>query len=125
MGVPAMRVKAPGDGPPPLPAIDATGAAEAAARADSVAEVAPLTGVRPTGAAEADPIVEVARRLKAGEISAADAVALLIDEVVQRQTEPLGGDRRALADELKAILREQIENDPYLASRVRRLGNHT
>jgi len=117
-----MRVKAPGDGPPPLPAIDATGAAEPAASSESVAEVAPLTGVRPAGGS-ADPIVEVARRLKAGEISAADAVALLIDEVVQRQTEPLGGDRRALADELKAILREQIENDPYLASRVRRLGN--
>jgi len=118
-----MRVKPPGDGPPSIPRVDPLDATAPPAPAD---EVAAVGAPAPVGAARgADAIGEVARRLKAGEITAADAVALLIDEVVERQTGPLPGDHRAIADELKAILRAQLESDPYLASRVRRLGNNS
>ena len=70
-------------------------------------------------------MAEVARRLRAGEITAKQAVELLIDDVIARQVGRALADRQTLAAELKELLRRQMETDPYLASKVRRLGNRS
>ena len=122
-----MRVKAPGDGPPPIPAVDETAGTEAPDGIDGVERasgVARSARIAPTSqSGSIDVVAEVSRRLKAGEITASDAVELLIDDIVDRQAGAALADRRALAEELKSLLRKQTETDPYLASRVRRLGN--
>ena len=124
-----MRVKPPGapdDGPRPITEVDGANATEATAPAGAIDRAAAVGGVaRTEGTRGADPIADIARRLKAGELSPAEAVELLIDDVVARQAGAVLGDRRALADELKDLLRRQTETDPYLASRVRRLGNRS
>lgn len=121
-----MRVKAPGapdDGPPPIPEV---GEAAPTGGAAPAAPVERAAAVDASAAAEApDPIREIARRIRAGELSAGEAVELLIDEVVERRAGAVLGDRRALAEELKELLRHQVQSDPYLASRVRRLGNRS
>lgn len=121
-----MRVKPPGaadDGPPP---IEEVGEAEPAAATTATGAVdraqATTAAMRTGGSAPADAVTEIARRIKAGELSAGEAVELLIDEVVRQGPGAALGDRQALADELKDLLRRQLETDPYLASRVRRLG---
>ena len=120
-----MRVKPPGDGPPPVAHVDETAPAAAP---DSVAEARATEAVRgaaPTG--ESDAVAEVSRRLRAGEITAQQAVEMLVDDVVARHHSHLGAapDRDRIAGELKQLLRKHAENDPYLASKVRRLGNRS
>jgi hypothetical protein len=133
-----MRVKGPGDGAPPISSPDPIGEADAAARTeaadavDGVSKVdagAPVDRAAPVAATSsakaADPITEVARRLRAGEITAQQALDLIIDDVVERQVGRAVADRRALAAELRALLARQTEIDPYLASKMRRLGNRS
>jgi hypothetical protein len=118
-----MRVKPTSGGPSP---IDPTQGAERVDGAAPVEQGGAVAGVAPTeaaaGAAPADVVSQVARRLREGEISAGEAVELLIDDAVQRQVGRVTSDREALAGELKALLRRYTESDPYLASKVRRLG---
>ena len=124
-----MRVKPPGapdDGPRPISEVDGPQATDAAAAAGAVDRAAPVDRLaRADGPTGTDPIADIARRLKQGELSPLEAVELLIDDVVTRQAGAVLGDRRALVDELKELLRRQTETDPYLASRVRRLGNRS
>jgi hypothetical protein len=118
-----MRVKPTGGGAPPVdPAAETTGPAAASGieGAGSVGEVAQAAGARAAGAT--DPVADIARRLGAGEISPQEAVELLIDDAVRRQVGQATADRERLAGELKELLRRFTETDPYLASKVRRLG---
>jgi len=68
------------------------------------------------GAAE-EAIAAIARRLRAGEITSAQAVEILIDEVARTAADPEG--TRA---KLRELLRRQTEIDPYLLARIARLG---
>jgi hypothetical protein len=111
-----MRIKGPGDGPRPTDGVDE------AAPVDGVDESAPAeTGAvgrvggtgGPTGT---DAIAQVAARLRAGEITADQAVELLIDDAIAR-----GGGRKELEPKLREVLREYAANDPYLSSKIRRL----
>ena len=123
-----MRVKPPGEGAPPggvdrAEEVGSTDAAPAAATSSPVSSIdaaAPASATSPT-----DPVGDVARRLRAGEISARDALELLIDDVIARQVGRAVGDKQALAADLKELLRHHAENDPYLASKMRRLGNRS
>jgi hypothetical protein len=121
-----MRVKAPTTGGAP-PVDEATPADPA----DAAAQVGSPDGAREVGAAAkagdaaaTDPVADVARRLRSGEIDARQAVELLIDDAVGRQIGRATADREALARELKDLLRRYTETDPYLASKVRRLEGH-
>jgi hypothetical protein len=121
-----MRVKAPGGGAPP---IDGTTPATGPTAADGVAAPQGTEGVAPTRAAEgttsSDPVADVARRLRSGDLTAREAVELLIDDAVARQVGRATADREALARELKDLLRRYTETDPYLASKVRRLSGNS
>lgn len=114
-----MRIKGPGEGPRPPDAVGETGAV------DGVDEAAPAeTGAvgrvgGPGGPGGADPIARVAARLRAGEITADEAVELLIDDAIGRQ---LGGAvRKELEPKLREVLRDYAAHDPYLAAKIRRL----
>ncbi len=123
-----MRIKGPGGGAPPVDqASETTGPAaptapDGVAAPTGVSEVAPAAA--PEAAGAADPVGDVARRLRDGEISPQQAVELLIDDAVERQVGGALADRREVARELKDLLRRYTESDPYLAAKVRRLGAH-
>jgi hypothetical protein len=124
---PRLRVKAPGDGAKP---VDSTPDAPAAGATGGVAGSQGANDVAPTGAvggadatAPADVVGDVARRLRSGDLNPREAVELLIDDAVRRQVGKATADRESLASELKDLLRRYTETDPYLASKVRRLGN--
>ncbi len=116
-----MRIKGPGpgDGPRPPDAVDEAGevaGVDDAAPADTgaVSRVGGTGG--PTGS---DPIAEVAARLRAGEISADEALELIIDDTIQRQ---MGGAvPKDLEPKLREVLRDYATNDPFLAAKIRKL----
>lgn len=114
-----MRIKGPGDGPRPPDAVDEAapvdGVDEAApAESGAVARVGGTGG--PTGT---DPVAEVAARLRAGEISSDEALELLIDDTIHRQ---MGGAvPKDLEPKLREVLRDYAANDPFLASKLRKL----
>ena len=117
-----MRIKPPSGGAaPPTPVSPATSASEVASTRSAAAasEVAPTSAVAGSGATE--PVAEVARRLRAGELSAREAVELLIDDAVDRQIGRALEDRSELKRELKELLRRYTETDPYLAAKAKRL----
>ena len=114
-----MRIKGPGDGPRPTDAVDE------AAGVEGVDEAAPAeTGAvervgGPGGPDGADPIAQVAARLRAGEIDADEALELLIDDTIARQ---LGGAvSKDLEPKLREVLRDYAANDPFLAAKIRKL----
>jgi hypothetical protein len=75
--------------------------------------------VRPAG----DLVDEVAARLRAGELTPLEAVEILIDDALQRQLGPFSEAHTELAAELKLLLLEQAQSDPYLSAKMKRLGN--
>src|SRR6201986_395001 len=114
-----MRLKGPGDGVRPPDAVDEAGEVEgvddtAPAETGAVARVGG-TG-RPTGS---DPIAAGAARLRAGEISADQALELIIDDTIDRQ---LGGAvPKELEPKLREVLRQYATSDPFLAAKIRKL----
>lgn len=65
-------------------------------------------------------VAEVTAKIKAGELTGAQAAELLIDAVVRQTAERLAP---ALRQRLRAALQEIVENDPVLAEKVRHLAN--
>ena len=63
-------------------------------------------------------IAEVTAKIKAGELTEAQAAELLIDAVVRQTAERMAP---ALRERLRAALRDLVENDPVLAQKVRYL----
>jgi hypothetical protein len=118
-----MRIKGPGDGPRPTDAVDE------AAPVDGVDETAPaeteaVARVGGTGGpGGADPIGQVAARLRAGEITSDQAVELLIDDAITRQIGLKAGaaGTKDLEQKLREVLRDYATTDPYLAAKIRRL----
>ena len=114
-----MRIKGPGDGVRPPDAVDEAGEVEgvddtAPAETGAVARVGGTGG--PTGS---DPIAAVAARLRAGEISADEALELIIDDTIDRQ---LGGAvPKELEPKLREVLRQYATSDPFLAAKIRKL----
>jgi hypothetical protein len=97
----------------------------------SPASTTPEKAARPAPARPADPadaVAEAARRLRAGEISAAQAIELLIDDAVRRRTPEGAGSAAAsaaLAERLRQMLRRHAESDPFLLEKRKRLGDHS
>jgi hypothetical protein len=78
---------------------------------------APAAGSLDAGAVQA-----LAERIRRGEISAAQAIEVLIDETVRRSG-CSGGDAEAMGAKLRALLERQAGSDPFLSKRVRRIGD--
>ena len=118
-----MRIKGPGDGVRPPDAVDEAGQVEgvddtAPAETGAVARVGGTGGTGgPTGS---DPIAAVAARLRAGEISADEALELIIDDTIDRQ---LGGavPKDFFEPKLREVLRQYATSDPFLAAKLRKL----
>jgi len=116
-----MRIKGPGDGPRPPDAVDEAAPVEgvdeaAPAETGAVARVGGTGG--PTGPGGIDPIAQVAQRLRAGEISADEALELIIDDTIARQ---MGAVSKDLEPKLREVLRDYAANDPFLAAKIRKL----
>lgn len=110
--------------------------AEAAAPIASTSGVAAAAAAQATGAAQAvhpiaaalravgaDQVQSIADRLRRGVLSPSQAVEELIEDAVQRNLPGLGPDS-TLTQELRALLVAYAKDDPYLASRISRLGIH-
>ena len=115
-----MRIKGPGDGPRPTDAVDEAAPVEgvdeaAPAETGAVGRVAKTGG--PSGPGGADAIAQVAARLRAGEISADEALELIIDDTIARQA----GVGKDLEPKLREVLRDYAATDPFLAAKIRKL----
>lgn len=113
-----MRIKGPGDGPRPPDAVDEAAPVEGVDEA-APAETGAVARVGGTGGpGGADPIGQVAARLRAGEISADEALELIIDDTIARQ---MGAVSKDLEPKLREVLRDYAANDPFLAAKIRKL----
>lgn len=113
-----MRIKGPGDGPRPPDAVDEAAPVEGVEEA-APAETGAVARVGGTGGpGGADPIGQVAARLRAGEISADEALELIIDDTIARQ---MGAVSKDLEPKLREVLRDYAANDPFLAAKIRKL----
>jgi hypothetical protein len=93
-------------------------ATEAATAVPGVTAVAPLSP-----ALSADRVQSIAERLRRGALTPSQAVEELIEDAVQRNLPGLPSDS-PLSRELRALLSAHAVDDPYLASRISRLGIH-
>jgi hypothetical protein len=114
-----MRIKGPGDGVRPPDAVDEAGEVEGVDES-APAETGAVSRVGGTGGpGGTDPIAQVAARLRAGEISADEALELIIDDTISRQ---LGGAvPKDLEPKLREVLRDYATSDPFLAAKIRKL----
>jgi parvulin-like peptidyl-prolyl isomerase len=95
---------------------------EKAAAAVAVSPAAPVAGVEKTApAAAADRIRSIAERLRQGSLSPDQTVEELVEDAVQRSLPGLESGSK-LSQELRALLLAYAKDDPYLASRIGRLG---
>ena len=85
--------------------------------ASSTVENAGATDV--VAESSADPVTQVALDLAAGRIDTAQAVNALISQTMS--TEMVARAPAALRQEVEAVLRDAIENDPYLAGLVHQM----
>lgn len=104
-----------------VPAVASVASSEPVGPSDPVGPAGQISPVGPVGrvgpVGPIDPIGELARRLQAGELAPAEAVELVVDEVVSWHGQG------ALGDQLKQLLRQQLASDPHLGARARRLGS--
>ncbi len=116
-----MSGKGPTRGVPP---VKGTAEADAATPVERVKTEA-VRGVdaveRADAAGSTDPIARVAQRLRAQEIGVDEAVRLLIEDAISRQVGRALKDAPRLAGELRKLLAEYAERDPYLAAKIRKL----
>jgi hypothetical protein len=121
-----MKIDRPGGPRPPVEG--ATGAGEAAgvgeageAFAERLREAGGAEGAPAAdGAAEVDPVKQIAADLDAGRIDPQQAIERLIDAAADRAT-PAGAPE-SLRRQIREQLAEAVANDPQLASRARRIG---
>lgn len=125
-----------------LDAVGKTGATSGVKPTEAAAPIASTTGVAATSATAApqaaqavhpvaaalravgaDQVQSIADRLRRGVLSPSQAVEELIEDAVQRNLPGLGPDS-ALTQELRALLVAYAKDDPYLTSRISRLGIH-
>lgn len=65
------------------------------------------------------PVEDVAARLRAGEISGAEAVERLVDAIVRQK---VGEAVPAIRERMRAALRRFLAEDPVLAEKMKQLG---
>src|SRR5262245_15368748 len=98
--------------------------AEAAAPAERLQPAAPVSRAEAaapvTGATRSELVGAIARRLRAGEITVHQAVDELIDDTVRSNLAGSDGDA-PIARQLRSALRAYVEQDPFLAARVKGL----
>jgi hypothetical protein len=84
-----------------------------------------VEGARRTEAAaragKLDAVGEVARRLRAGEVTVEQAVDLLIEDAIARQVGRAMKGRHDLEGRLRELLKSYTATDPLLAAKIRRL----
>ena len=103
--------------------VDEVGQAMATPASAGLSEAPGMAQETPRGAPGGALVDEVAARLRAGELTPIEAVEILIDDALQRQLGPFSEAHTALAAELKLLLLQQAQSDPYLSSKMKRLGN--
>jgi hypothetical protein len=116
-----MRVKGPRgpDGTPKVDEIDSpSGTREVGEVGGEYARVEPSKAALPS-----DTVSRVAARLRAGEITVDQAVDILVEDVVERQVGLAVESAKALGPMLRDLLRQFVAQDPYLQSKVGRLGS--
>ncbi len=106
-------------------AAQGVGGVDAAARVDAVAGAAAVDAAAAVAAAQkvaaSDRVQGVIDKLRRGAMSPTQAVQELIDDVVQRSL-PGASPDSPLVKQLRALLQAYAKDDPYLASRIERLG---
>ena len=106
----------------PVDAASGVDAVEKTSAAEKVAPASKVAGVEKTApAAAADRVHSIADRLRRGTLSPSQAVEELIEDAVQRNLPGLEANSK-LSQELRALLLAYAKDDPYLASRITRLG---
>ena len=101
------------DGPAAVTAKSAIEAAQAPQAVSLVSAVGAASG--------ADRVGSIADRLRRGMLSPSQAVEELIEDAVRRNLPGMAMDSR-LSQELRAMLLSYAKDDPYLTSRISRLG---
>jgi hypothetical protein len=114
------RIKGPGDGPPKTPKVDGAGEVdETEGVGEASLETIPIERARAAREpALPDPLAKIADRLRAGEITADQAVELIIDDAIERQ---VGASAKKHEPQLRELLRKFAASDPHLVARIRRL----
>ncbi len=100
-------------------AVDAAARVKGVTAAQAIAQAAAVSAV--TKAAAADSVQSIAERLRRGALTPGQAVEELIDDAVQRNLPGLSADS-PLTQELRSLLSAYAKDDPYLASRISKLG---
>jgi hypothetical protein len=100
----------------PVDSVAKTAAAEPVQKAAAVAAVE-----RTAPAAAADRVASIAERLRRGVLTPSQAVEELVEDAVQKNLPGLAADSK-LSQELRQLLLAYAKDDPYLASRIGRLG---
>lgn len=122
----AMRIKGPTNGTTPVDGVDEAAPVDGVDEVGASESTAPTAPVQPTAPAQGpgaiDAVTQVAAELRAGRITVDQAVERLIDDAISRQLgHQAAKDVRDLEPKLRELLRSYTENDPFLASRIRRL----
>lgn len=103
----------------------AVGAVASSERVEAVAGAAPVDAAAAVSAAQrvlaSDRVQGIIDGLRRGTISPNQAVQELIDDVVQRSLPGVSPDSPLVA-QLRTLLSAYAKDDPYLASRIERLG---
>jgi hypothetical protein len=123
-----MKVTKPPSGlvsahPAGLPAVGSAGAkgfADKLARASGSGKTRTATATQPAAHAGSMPAVaDIAKALKAGQITPQAALDRVVELVVSRRVGPKGP--AAVREKLGAALRQTLEDDPMLAAKIRAL----
>lgn len=103
----------------------AVGAVAASERVEAVAATAAIDAANAINAAQrvmgSDRVQGIIDKLRRGTVSPTQAVQELIDDVVQRSLPGISPDS-PLVTQLRTMLQAYAKDDPYLASRIERLG---
>ncbi len=98
---------------------------EGSERVQAVSEAAPVDAAAAISAAQkvmsSDRVQGIIDKLRRGAIAPSQAVQELIDDVVQRSLPGVSPDSPLVA-QLRSLLQAYAKDDPYLASRIERLG---
>ena len=107
------------DAAPAVSGVDATTGVDAVAAASAVDAAQAVTATQKV--ASSDRVQGVIDKLRRGTLTPAQAVQELIDDVVQRSL-PGASPDSPLVKQLRTLLQSYAQDDPYLASRIERLG---
>jgi hypothetical protein len=115
------RIKGPTEGPSRIEGLSGPEAVDAK-REIAGAKSTQLDAIgAPADVDALDAASAVAQKLRAGEVTVAQAVELLIEDAIARQVGRALVGQDQLADELRTLLRSYATHDPGVLAKIRRL----